>query len=175
MFTQPTPVLSLGSDLWSPSLSTQPEPIPAGGWADKHLGLVSAGWHLSSERESFHFALCTPVAVVSSVALKLPLCNPPSQPVKDFPSVWKHFLFHSSLPMVQVPSLFFCLCFFFFLLPYPGTWGVSCLLESQVSASVQYVFCRSCSTSRCISDVFVGRKVISTSYSFTILKAPRGF
>ena len=38
------------------------------------------------------------------------------------------------------------------------------------SASVQWVFCRSCSTCRCISDVFVGRKVISTSYSSTILK-----
>ena len=32
------------------------------------------------------------------------------------------------------------------------------------------MFCRSCSTCRCISDVFVGRKVISTSYSFAILK-----
>ena len=30
MFTQPTPVVSLGSDLWSPSLSSQPPPAPAG-------------------------------------------------------------------------------------------------------------------------------------------------
>ena len=45
------------------------------------------------------------------------------------------FLLHSSLPLVQVPSLFFCL---FFLLPYPGTWGVSCLLGGlRSSASVQ--------------------------------------
>ena len=28
-------------------------------------------------------------------------------------SVWKLFLLHSSLPVVQVPSLFFCLWFFF--------------------------------------------------------------
>ena len=40
------------------------------------------------------------------------------------------------------------------------------------SASVQYVFCRSCSTCSCIPhvDVFVGRKVISLFYSSSILK-----
>ena len=96
---------------------------------------------------------------------------PPSPQVKGLPSVWKPFLLHSFLPPVQVPSLFFCLRFFFLLLPYPGTWGVSCLLGGlRSSASVQLVFCRSCSTCRYISDVFVGRKVISASYSSTILK-----
>ena len=63
---------------------------------------------------------------------------PPFSPVKGLPSVWKLFLLHSSLPEVQIPSLFFCLCFSFFLLPYPGTWGVSCLLGSlRSSASIQ--------------------------------------
>ena len=52
-----------------------------------------------------------------------PLCHPQSPPMKGLPSVCKPFLLHSSLPLVQVPSLFFCLCSFFFLLPYPGTWG----------------------------------------------------
>ena len=82
---------------------------------------------------------CTPVAALSSVASKLPPCPPPpSPPVKGLPSVWKPFLLHSSLPEVQVLSLFFCLCFFFFLLPSPGTWGFSCLLASLTSsASVQ--------------------------------------
>ena len=71
------------------------------------------------------------------------------------------------------PSLFFCLCFFFFLLPYPGTWVVSCLLGGlRSSASVQWVFYRSSSTCRCISDVFLERKVISMSYSSAILKLP---
>ena len=46
-----------------------------------------------------------------------PLCNPQSPPAKGLPSVWKPFLLHSSLPEVQVPSLFFCVCFFFFLFP----------------------------------------------------------
>ena len=67
-----------------------------------------------------------------------PLCHPQSLPAKGLPSVWKPFLLHSSLPLVQVPSLFFCLCFFFFLLPCAGTWGVSCLLRGlRSSASVQ--------------------------------------
>ena len=65
------------------------------------------------------------------------LRHPQFPPAKGLPSVWKPFLLHSSLPLVQVPSLFFCLCFFFFLLPYPGTWGVSCLLGGlRSSASV---------------------------------------
>ena len=102
-----------------------------------------------------------------------PLCHPQSLPAKGLPSVWKPFLLHSSLPLVQVPSLFFCLCFFFFLLPYPSTWGFSCLLGGLTSsARVQWVFCRSSSTCRCISTVSVGRKVISLSYSSAILPRP---
>ena len=67
-----------------------------------------------------------------------PLHHLQSPPAKGLPSVWKPFLLHSSLPLVQVPSLFFCLRFFFFLLPYPGTWGVSCPLGGLRSlASVQ--------------------------------------
>ena len=59
-------------------------------------------------------------------------------PAKGLPSVWKPFLLHNCLPLVQVLSLFFCLCFFFFLLPYPGTWGVSCVLGGlRSSASSQ--------------------------------------
>ena len=46
-----------------------------------------------------------------------PLCHLQSPPVKGLPSVWTPFLLHSSLALVQVPSLFFCLWFFFFLFP----------------------------------------------------------
>ena len=67
-----------------------------------------------------------------------PLRHPQSPPTEGLPSVWKPFFLHSSLPLVQVPSLFFCLCFFFFLLPYPGMWGVSCLVGGlRSSASIQ--------------------------------------
>ena len=44
--------------------------------------------------------------------------------------MWKLFLLHSSLPEVQVPSLLFCLCFFFFLLCYPGAWVFLAFWES---------------------------------------------
>ena len=101
------------------------------------------------------------------------LCHPQSLPAKGLPSAWKSFLLHGSLPLVQVLYLFFCLCYFFLLLPYPRTWGVSCLLGGLTSsASVQWVFCRSSSTCRCISTVSVGRKVISASYSSAILPRP---
>ena len=102
-----------------------------------------------------------------------PLCHLQSLLTKGLPSVWKPFLLHSSLPLVQVSSLFFCLCYFLFLLPYPGTWRVSCLLGGLTSsASAQCVFCRSSSTCRCISNISVGRKVIFASYSSTILPSP---
>ena len=116
---QPTPVLSLGSDLRSPNLSSQPPPALAceqtslSGW--RVLVGTDPVW------ESLRCAFRTPVAALSSVAPKL--CHPQSLPAKGLPSVWKPFLLHSSLPLVQVPSLFFCLCFFFFLLPYPRYMG----------------------------------------------------
>ena len=101
-----------------------------------------------------------------------PLHHPQSPPAKGLLSVWKPFLLHSSLSLVLVPSLFFCLCFFFFILLYPGTWGVSCLLGGlRSSASTQWVFYKSSSTCRCICDVSVGRKV-STSYSSAIVSSP---
>ena len=95
----PTPVLSLGSDLQSPSLSSQPPPIPAGRWADKPLGLVSVGQHRSSVQESLHFALCTPLAVLSSVAPKLP-------PTSPHPSLckWRGFLVCGNLSSFTAPS-----------------------------------------------------------------------
>ena len=115
----------------------------------------------------------TPLLLRSAPWLRSSLLGHPQSPlVKGLPSMWKPFLLHSSLPPVQVPSLFFCLCFFFFLLPYPVTWGVSCLLGGlRSSASIQWVFYRSSSTCRCTSDVSVGRKVISASYSSTIFSS----
>ena len=67
-----------------------------------------------------------------------PVHHPQSLSTKGLPTVWKPFLLHSFLPLVQVLSLFFCLCFLVLLLPYPGTWGVPCLLGSlRSSASIQ--------------------------------------
>ena len=60
-----------------PAIRLKPEPqLPAparhSGGAEKPRGLVSAGRHCSSVRESLRFALRTPVAALSCVALKLP-------------------------------------------------------------------------------------------------------
>ena len=46
-----------------------------------------------------------------------PLCHLQSPSAKGLPSVWKDFLLHSSLPLVQVPSLFFVSVFSFFFCP----------------------------------------------------------
>ena len=130
---QPTPVLSLGSDLRSHSLSSQPPPALAGEQTSlSQTVLVSTD------------PLCGNLSALPSSPLLLcslpwhrsfPPAHPPSPPVKWLPSVRKLFLLHSSLPEVQIQFLFFCL---FFLLPYPGTWGASCLLGSlRSSASVQ--------------------------------------
>ena len=107
-------------DLSSKARASAPSPHPS--WrVSRQASQSGECWHRSSMWESLCFALCTPIAALSSVALKLSPHHPPSPPVKGLPSVWKLFLLHSSLPEVQVLSLFFCLCFFFFLLPYPGT------------------------------------------------------
>ena len=167
MFTLPTPVLSLQSDR-SPSLSSQPRPPRLGSRQASRAGECWSALILRAGTSP----LCPPhlcgCALLRSSKAS-PLCHPQSPPVKGLPSVWKPFLLHSSLPLVQVLSLFFCLCYFFFLLPYPSVGGVSCLLGGLTfSASVQWVFSGSSSTCRCISTVSVGRKVISASYSSTI-------
>ena len=168
VFTLPTPVLSLRSDQ-SPSPHPPRRVSRQASWAGECWSalIICAGISLLCP---LHPCGCT--LLCGSKAF--PLHHPQSPPAKGLPSVWKPFLLHSSLPLVQVPSLFFCLCFFFFFfLPYPVMWGVSCLLGGlRSSASVQWVFYRSSSTCRCISDVSVGRKVISASYSSTIFSNP---
>ena len=82
--------------------------------------------------------LCSPPWLES-----FPPAHPPSPPVKGLPSVWKLFLLHSSLLEVQVPSLFFCLCFFFFPTQVHGDflafWEVSGLLPAFSRCSVGVV------------------------------------
>ena len=121
MFTLPAPVLSLGSDLRSLSLSSQPPPTQR---VSRQASQAGECWPTSSSvRESLRFALCTPVAALSSVAPKLP----PSATRSLCPR--RGFLVCETFPPSQLPPTGagpipnFCLCYFFFLLPYPGTWG----------------------------------------------------
>ena len=167
---QPTPVLSLGSDLRSPSLSSQPPPAPAGEQRS------CSGWCVLLGTDP----LCGNLSALPSAPLWLrsppwlrsfpPL--PPAVSAHEGASSCVETFPPSRLPPTGAgPVPILCLYFFFFLLPYPGTWVVSCLLGGlRSSASVQWVFCRSSSMCRCISDVSVGRKVISVSYSSAALK-----
>ena len=136
VFTPPTPVLSLRSDQ-SPSLSSQPRPPR---WVSRQASRASECCSALSLCAGIS-PLCPPHPCDCSLlrgSEASPLCHPQSPPMKGLPSAWKPFLLHGSLPLVQVPSLFFCLCYFFFLLPYPSMWGVSCLLGClRSSASVQ--------------------------------------
>ena len=168
MFTPPAPVLSLRADR-SPSLSSQPRPPRRGSRQASRAAECCSAPSLCAGISP----LCPPHPWLRSPPRlrSFPLPHPQSPPAKGLPSVWKPFFLHGSLPLVQGPSLFFCLCYFFFLLPYPGTWGFSCLVGGLTSsASVQWVFCRSSSTCSCISTVSVGRKVISASYLSAVLK-----
>ena len=168
MFTPPNPVLSLRSTEAQASAPSPRPPRRVSRQASRAGECCSAPSLCAGISP-----LCPPhpcgCALLRGSEASL-LCHPQSPPAKGLPSVWKPFLLHSSLPLVRAPSLFFCLCYFFFLLPYPSTWGFSCLLGGLTfSASVQWVFCRSSSTCRCISNISVGRKVIATSYSSAIL------
>ena len=60
----------------------------------------------------------------SGCAEASPLCHPQSLPMTGLPGVWKPFLLHGSLPLVQVPSLFFCFCYFFFSFALPKYVGI---------------------------------------------------
>ena len=134
VFAPPTPVLSLRSDLRSPSLSSQPRPPRR---VSRQASRAGECWSAPILCAGIS-PLCPPhpcgCALLRSSEAS-PLHHPQSPPAKGLPSTWRPFLLHGSLPLVQVPSLFFCLCYFSFLLPYPGTWGVSCLLGGLRSSA----------------------------------------
>ena len=115
VFTPPTPVLSLRSNR-SPSLSSQPRPPRQVSRQASRAGecwsapILCAGISLLCP---LHPCCCALLCGSEASRLR----HPQSPPAKGLPSVWKPFLLHSSLPVVQVPSLFFCLCFSFFFFP----------------------------------------------------------
>ena len=169
---QPTPVLFLWSDLRSPSLSSQSPPIPAGEQTS-----LSGWWVLVGTNP-----LCENLSALPSAPLwprsppwlwSFPPPPPAVSACEGAPSVCKPFLLRSSLPEMQVLSLFFCLCFSFFFCPtqvrgeFLAFWEVWGLLPAFSRCSVG-----SCSTCRFIFVVFVRREVISMSYSSAILKVP---
>ena len=120
--------------------------------------------------EFSRFAFWAPVPLFPSEVPKLPLVLtyeeisecPGTFPPSQFPP-------QSAGPH---PKIFF---FFFnlYLLPYLILRRLAFLFGCQgSSASIQNVFCMSWSTCRCIFHVFMGRRLISPSYSSSILKVP---
>ena len=94
-------------------------------------------------------------------------------PVTVFPGVWKLLSFlilpswdRSSLPLL---SLFL----FFYILSYLLSKIMGCLSGCLMSsASTQKLFCGIFSAFKCSFNEFVGEKVVSPSYSSTILGLP---
>ena len=96
--------------------------------------------------------------------------------VRRFPGVWKFLLITSLSPgQVSIPNSFvspFIFYILFYLLLKTMGFLFGCLVSS---ASVQKLFCRISSAFSCSFDEFVGEKVISPSYSSTILGPPASF
>ena len=71
-----------------------------------------------------------------------------------------------------MPTSFVSL-FIFYIFSYLLLETVGCLSGCLMSsASIQKLFCGFCSAFKCSFDEFVGEKVVSLSYSFTILGLP---
>ena len=97
--------------------------------------------------------------------------------VRVFPGVWKLLsLFKTPFPgQISIPTSFVSL-FIFYIFSYLLSKTMGCLSGCLMSsASIQKLFCGICSAFKCSFDEFVGEKVVSPSYSFTILGLPLPF
>ena len=90
--------------------------------------------------------------------------------MRGFSSVRKCLLLDDFLPWALVPTLkFFVSIFYLYYLFCLILTSLACLFRSLgCSTVIQKLFWRCCSIFWWIFDVFVGRHVISPSYSFTI-------
>ena len=137
--------MSLNSQQLSPSWVHSPNPMFQHPSPPLHQQTHDSGWGMQG-CSMYH--LCRSYSVLPATDQMLHSHSSPqsflSVPV-DLPATEGASLRGGTSPLlqlptpgVQVPSLFFCLCFFFFLLPYPSVWGVSSLLRGlRSSASVQ--------------------------------------
>ena len=95
-------------------------------------------------------------------------------PVTVFPSVWKLLSFLILPSWDRSPSLpLLSLFLFFYILSYLLSKIMGCLSGCLMSsASIQNLFCGIFSAFKCSFNEFVGEKVVSPSYSSTILGPP---
>ena len=75
------------------------------------------------------------------------------------------------LGRISIPTAFVSL-FIFYILSYLLSKTMGCLSGCLMSASIQKLFCGSCSAFKCSFDGFVGEEVVSPSYSSAILGPP---
>ena len=107
--------------------------------------------------------------VLPSVLLRLGI----DSAVRVFPGVWKPLFFKTLfLGWSSVPTSFVSL-FVFYIFPYLLSKRTDCFFGCLMSfASIQKLFCGIYSAFKCSFDEFVGEKVVSPSYSSTILGPP---
>ena len=91
--------------------------------------------------------------------------------VRVFPCVWK-LLFFLRLPSQNgAPSLTLVSLFVFYTFSYLLSKTMGCFSGClKSSAGIQKLLCGICSTFKCSFDEFVGEKMVSPSYSSTILE-----
>ena len=94
-------------------------------------------------------------------------------PVRVFPGVWKPLFFKTPfLGRISIPTSFVSL-FIFYIFSYLLSKTMGCFSGCLMSAaSIQKLFYGICSGFKCSFDEFVGEKVVSPSYSSTILGLP---
>ena len=93
-------------------------------------------------------------------------------PGRVFPGVWKHLFLKTPFPgRISIPISFVSL-FIFYILSYLLLKTMGCLSGFLVSSTSVQLFCGICSVFKWSFDEFVGEKVVSPSYSSTILGLP---
>ena len=94
-------------------------------------------------------------------------------PVRVFPDVWKLLSFLRLPSRDPSPSLSLLFLFVFYIFSYLLSKTMGCFSGCLMSsASIQNLCCGICSAFKCSFDEFVGEKVVSLSYSSTILGPP---
>ena len=90
--------------------------------------------------------------------------------VRVFPGVWKPLFFKTLFPgQISIPTSFVSI-FILYIFSYLLLKTIGCLSGCLMSsASIQKLFCGIYSAFKCSFDEFVGEKVVSLSYSSTIL------
>ena len=140
-----------------------------------HLLVADAGvWGTFLLGVAFSHVICGPylISPPSCVALRDSKTSP--RPASARVSWW---LETSSIKTpflggVSVPSSFVSL-FIFYILSYLLSKTMGCFSGCLMSsASDQKLFCEVCSAFNCSFDEFIGEKVVSPSYSSTILAPP---